>query len=84
MAFCLIGDPKMKQAIRTWVEKEEQINYERRMKQMYVVDDLKDMVSALHETEHIAEPYLIEVLWLIVVMKHQYGADQNGGKVEDH
>lgn len=82
--FCLVGNTQLKQKIRSLVEKEEQINYKRRMKQTWV-DDLKGMMSGLHNTQQITKPYLTEAPWLIVVLKQPYGADaKTGKKAEDH
>ena len=81
--FCLIGNPNIKRGIRKLVEKEEQANYARRMRQSWV-EDLKAMMSAVHDTKTITKPYLTDAPWLIVVLKQPFGADKNGKKIDDH
>ena len=50
------------------------------------VDDLKDIMSAIHSTDHVTKPYLTEAPWLIVVFKQPYGVDETNQnkKTEDH
>lgn len=82
--FSLVGSIELKQKIRSIVEEEEQVNYNRRMKQTWI-DDLKGMMSDLHkDVSKISKPYLTEAPWLIVVSKQMYGADNDGNKISDH
>ncbi|CAB9517703.1 Iodotyrosine deiodinase 1 [Seminavis robusta] len=46
--FVAIKDPRIKQKIRAMVEEEETINYKSRMRKTWV-DDLKPMMSSLHQ-----------------------------------
>lgn len=82
--FSLVGNPQLKEQIRSIVEAEEQTNYDRRMKKSWI-DDLKGMLSDIHQDlSHISKPYLTEAPWLIVVSKQMHEVDENGKKAGDH
>ena len=70
--FSVVKDPAKKQAIREIVEREEQINYDKRMKQSWK-NDLVPIFkgSNLHadvgERVIIQKPYLTEAPFLVIV-----------------
>jgi iodotyrosine deiodinase len=81
--FVIVTDPAAKAAIRAAVEKEEQVNYDRRMRQSWV-EDVQGLVGALHtgdKAERVVKPYLTEAPALVVVMKQAHGVDECGEKV---
>ena len=64
-------------SIRKLVEKEEQMNYQRRMKEKWV-NDVTHIVSNLHGTntksgDVILKPYLTDAPYLVIVMLQKYG-----------
>lgn len=96
--FVAIRNPTLKQRIRESVEREETINYQSRMRQSWV-DDLKPMMSSIHENldtvrstgiteqqqQQIQKPYLTEAPWLIAVFQQIHGGtDPVTGKRIDH
>lgn len=48
--FCLVGDSSKKQQIRTYVEQEEKINYERRMRSTWI-NDVSHLVANVGDTK---------------------------------
>lgn len=88
--FVLVRSDTVKQQIRTLVEREEQRNYDRRMKKTWV-KDVTHLVDALHGhvgTDHdaatttVTKPYLTEAPYLIVVFKITKMFDVTGDKLE--
>ena len=77
--FVLVKSPKLKKLIRIEVEKEEQINYERRMKKTWV-SDVMDVVGNLHSSSNITKPYIEEAPYIIIVMKQMYRIDKKTNK----
>lgn len=77
--FVIVKSKKLKKLIRIEVEKEEQINYERRMKKSWV-NDVMTVVSNLHASNDIKKPYLEDAPYLIVVMKEMYRIDKKTNK----
>lgn len=75
--FVIVSNHESKMKIRKLVEKEEQMNYERRMKEKWV-SDVTHIVSNLHGTDAksgdvILKPYLTEAPYLVIVMLQKYG-----------
>jgi iodotyrosine deiodinase len=70
--FVIVRSAERKRAIRAVVEREEQKNYDRRMRKEWV-QDVAPLVSALHRTDGssaVSKPYLTDAPALVVVMKH--------------
>ena len=67
-AYVIISNPGLKARVRTIIEREEQINYERRMGPKWL-DDLK----ALNTSP--SKPYLTAAPYLIAVFKQVYNVD---------
>lgn len=82
--FCIVQDPGKKAAIREEVERAEQLNYDKRMKQSWK-DDLEPIFknSALHQDGVIQKPYLTEAPYLVVVTELLYGLhpETGGGNI---
>ena len=83
----MVKSKDIKRQIRIEVEKEEQINYERRMKKTWV-NDVTSIVSNLHGTDTksgdiIKKPYLTEAPYLVIVMLQKYG-NYNGKRYEHY
>ena len=72
--FVIVQDPKIKSQIRDIIEKEEYINYDRRMGDKWV-QALK-FINTDHE-----KPYLEEAPYLIVVLKQPYRITPDGKHV---
>jgi iodotyrosine deiodinase len=84
-SFVAVSDAKIKAQIREMVEKEETLNYQRRMRKSWV-QDVEGMVSQVHgdEDEAVHKPYLTEAPWIIVVFKQPHGIDPNTNERIDH
>eukprot|EP01083_Nonionella_stella_P279646 951261_1 len=81
--FVVVRDQEKRKAIRKVVETEEQINYDRRMKQTWV-DALAPVINNLHTADSIIKPYLSTAPYLIIVMKEMYRIDENGNKIDNY
>ena len=81
--FIVVTNKKKQNAIRQVVEKEEQINYERRMKKTWV-HKLEPVISNLHTIDDVKKPYLSNAPCLIIVMKEMYRYDAKSGKKIDN
>jgi iodotyrosine deiodinase len=83
-SFVAVSDPKIKAQIREMVEKEETLNYQRRMRKSWV-EDVVGMVSQVHgDDEAVHKPYLTEAPWIIVVFKQPHGIDPTTNERIDH
>ena len=71
--YVIVQDPKIKSKIRDVIEREEYINYDRRMGDKWV-QELK-FINTSHE-----KPYLEEAPYLIVVLKQPYRITPDGKK----
>jgi iodotyrosine deiodinase len=71
--FCCIRSAEMKREICVAAEREEQINYERRMSESWK-RDLEPLGT------NASKPYLETAPWLIVVFKQTYGVNDDGSK----
>ncbi|EER19777.1 iodotyrosine dehalogenase, putative, partial [Perkinsus marinus ATCC 50983] len=72
--FVIVHNQKAKDKIRDVVEREEQLNYDRRMRRSWV-NDVAPMVGDLHRDGRVAKPYLSEAPYLIVMMKQSHRVD---------
>eukprot|EP01083_Nonionella_stella_P098304 276422_1 len=82
--FVLVTNRKKRIKIRKMVEAEEQINYDRRMKQAWI-DKLQPVISNLHSFDAIQKEYLTKAPYLVVIMKEMYKIDEETGeKVENY
>jgi iodotyrosine deiodinase len=83
--FSVVRDAAKKAAIREAVEREEQVNYDKRMKQAWK-DDLAPIFknSALHKDGLIQKPYLTEAPFLVVVTEVVHGVAATGAHVHTH
>jgi hypothetical protein len=81
--FSVVRDPEKKAAIREVVEREEQLNYDKRMKEAWK-QDLEPIFknSALHQGGRIQKPYLTDAPCLVVVTELTHGVNPNTGKWE--
>ncbi|MCF6172755.1 MAG: nitroreductase family protein [Campylobacteraceae bacterium] len=75
--FCVIGDPKIKKAIREAAEKEEYENYHGRMSD----DWLKDL--EVFETDW-HKPFLEVAPWLIIPFKKVYDVQPDGSQSKNY
>mmetsp|Transcript_97067 Transcript_97067/g.145457 ORF Transcript_97067/g.145457 Transcript_97067/m.145457 type:complete len:305 (+) Transcript_97067:79-993(+) len=84
-SFVAVSDANVKAQIREMVEKEETLNYQRRMRKSWV-QDVEGMVSQVHgdDGETIQKPYLTEAPWIIVVFKQPHGIDPDTNERIDH
>lgn len=81
--FSVVTSPELKREIRQEVEKEERLNYERRMRKKWVAD-VDHLVNNLAPGgEQWVKPYLEDAPALIVVFKQPHGLDDDGNR-EDH
>mmetsp|Transcript_2195 Transcript_2195/g.3459 ORF Transcript_2195/g.3459 Transcript_2195/m.3459 type:complete len:292 (+) Transcript_2195:56-931(+) len=84
--FAIIESKEVKRKIRSLVEREEQINYDQRMKKTWVAD----VVPLLKETPlyddkgAILKPYLEDAPYLVVLFEQVYGYDNLTGDKIDH
>ncbi|CAB0037742.1 unnamed protein product [Trichogramma brassicae] len=71
--FCVVSNDELKRQIREIVEREEEINYKKRMGKRWTAD-LKPLRTDWHKD------YLTEAPYLILAFKQEYGRLPNGGK----
>jgi len=76
-SFAVVSDTVLKQKIRTLVEREEKINYERRMGQQWLSD-----LSPIGTTWQ--KPYLDTAPYLIIALKQSYGLTTDGKKLRNY
>eukprot|EP00602_Paraphysomonas_sp_CaronLab_P000740 CAMPEP_0185028914 /NCGR_PEP_ID=MMETSP1103-20130426/14997_1 /TAXON_ID=36769 /ORGANISM="Paraphysomonas bandaiensis, Strain Caron Lab Isolate" /LENGTH=262 /DNA_ID=CAMNT_0027563493 /DNA_START=109 /DNA_END=897 /DNA_ORIENTATION=+ len=83
--FCIVRDQRIKDTIRDIVEKEEQVNYDKRMKKTWV-NDLKPIFAnaSIHKDGVVTKPYLSEAPYLVVVTELMHGIDRESGKKLTH
>ncbi|KAF4718802.1 hypothetical protein FOZ63_002252, partial [Perkinsus olseni] len=81
--FVIVQNQQAKERIRDVVEREEQLNYDRRMRRSWV-KDVTPMVGDLHRDGRVAKPYLSEAPYLIVMMKQNYRLDASTGERQEH
>jgi len=81
--YVVVGDAKKRMEIRKAVEAEEQMNYDRRMKQSWV-DDVAPLIGHLHAVDSVNKPYLTEAAYLVVVMKEMHRLDEHGKKLDNY
>ena len=82
--FVVVADENKRNQIRKVVEAEEQINYDRRMKQTWV-DSLKPIMNNLHSVDNISKPYLSTAPYLIIIFKQMYRIDaKTGNKIDNY
>ena len=89
--FILVKSQEKKKRIRELVEREEQLNYDRRMKKSWVAD-VAPLVTPLHTTETVdggqerhvvSKPYLTDAPYLVVVMKITAMFDEATGRKQE-
>jgi len=88
--FVVVRNPEYKQKIREYVEEEEAMNYERRMRKSWI-EDLSVMTGAtsdkrLHSTDGSVplKPYLTEAPLIIALFKQTHVYDADGKKVDNY
>ena len=82
--FSIVVDPELKRQIREEVEKEEKLNYERRMRKSWV-SDVNHLVNNLSSgSEQWVKPYLEVAPALVVVFKQPFGLDEAGERIEHY
>lgn len=83
--FCVVQNPEIKHEIRKLVEEEEQLNYEKRMSEEWK-DNLKPIMSGLHQDDKVTKPYLTEAPCIIVMMKQVDGGTdaETGDKIKHY
>ena len=79
--FSIISSADLKKKIRLAVEAEEQVNYDRRMKQAWL-NDLAPIFknSELHKDGLIEKPYLTDAPYLVVLSELLHGIDPKTGE----
>jgi iodotyrosine deiodinase len=75
--YVVVRTPALKQEIRELVEKEEQINYTRRMGDKWL-DDLKPLMTDWQKV------YLTEAPYLVLLFKHAYRLMEDGSRRTAH
>ena len=83
--FAVVQSPALKKEIRALVEKEEQINYDERMKRTWVAD-LAPLLNdtALYREGVVQKPYLEDAPYIVVLFEQVHGIDPNTGAKLDH
>eukprot|EP00545_Synedropsis_sp_CCMP1620_P003269 CAMPEP_0119027664 /NCGR_PEP_ID=MMETSP1176-20130426/37507_1 /TAXON_ID=265551 /ORGANISM="Synedropsis recta cf, Strain CCMP1620" /LENGTH=282 /DNA_ID=CAMNT_0006983629 /DNA_START=44 /DNA_END=892 /DNA_ORIENTATION=+ len=81
--FVAVSSMVLKQNIRELVEKEETLNYKRRMRKSWVAD-VESMVSQVHDTDKVEKPYLTEAPWLILVFKQAHSVSDEGERLDNY
>lgn len=82
--FAIVKDISLKKKIREIVEREEQQNYDGRMKKSWVQDVAPLLNNTiLYDKGVISKPYLEEAPYLVVAFELTHGVD-NDGKRFDH
>ena len=77
--FVVVTNKALKTQIRNSVEKQEQINYSRRMKESWV-KDVAGILSDLHDAKAPTKPYLSEAPALVCVFKKTHELSETGQK----
>ncbi|DAZ93764.1 TPA: hypothetical protein N0F65_010456 [Lagenidium giganteum] len=77
--FCIVKRDDLKHQIRLAVEKEEQLNYERRMNKVWA-EKCHSLVAGLPKPW--VKPYLTDAPHMIVMMKVSYDLDTHGNRKE--
>jgi len=87
--FVVVRSPGIKKQIRSLVEAEEKINYDRRMKKSWVRD--LDSLTGKYSDPRLRsnagcplKPYLTEAPALVVAMRQIYGLDEDGNRFEHY
>merc|ERR1712107_448528 len=88
--FALIRKPNMKEKVRSLVEAEEKVNYERRMRKSWI-EDLSSMTGAKADerlrclqTGAPQKPYLTEAPAIIAMFKQTHTFDPAGEKIDNY
>ncbi len=86
--FAVVRSAEKRAAIRDLVEREEKINYDRRMRKSWV-DDVAGLTGTgadprLHSNGAPVKPYLTEAPLLIVVFKQMHGVDKDGKRIDHY
>jgi len=87
--FVVVRKQEFKEHIRTLVEAEERVNYERRMKKSWV-EDLSSMTGASADKRLSDDagapqkPYLTEAPAIIAMFKQTHGVDADGKKIDNY
>jgi len=87
--FAVVEKHKFKEQIRSLVEAEERVNYERRMKKSWI-EDLSSMTGAgadkrlSDDTGAPQKPYLTEAPAILAMFKQTHGVDADGRKVDNY
>lgn len=65
------------------MEREETLNYQRRMRRTWV-RDIEGLVNSLHGTEgeSVVKPYITDAPALVVVFEHRFGLTADGQRHE--
>jgi len=72
-SYVIVSSSELKSAIRDAVEREEEINYARRMRDSWKQD-------LAHLGTNSSKPYLEEAPYIVCVFKHTYRLDEDGEK----
>jgi len=88
--FALVRNPNMKEKVRSLVEAEEKINYERRMRKSWI-EDLSSMTGdkadpRLRSQDNGApqKPYLTEAPLVLAMFKQTHSYDASGKKIDNY
>lgn len=83
--FVVIKSAEVKKQLRSIVEREEQLNYDERMKKSWV-KDVTPMVgkTTLYQDGVVQKPYLEEAPYVVVLFEQVHGIDPSTGKKLDH
>jgi hypothetical protein len=77
--FAIVGSAEIKKKIRTLVEREEQLNYDERMRKSWVNDVTPFLNNTqLYKNGIISKPYLEEAPYLVVLFEQLFGVDEKG------
>jgi iodotyrosine deiodinase len=82
--FAIVKDASLKRQIRAEVEREEKLNYEKRMRKTWV-DDVSHLVNFISDDKELwKKPYLEVAPALIVVFKQPHGVGPEGERVDHY
>jgi iodotyrosine deiodinase len=82
--FCVVKSEDLKSKIRQAVEREEQSNYDSRMRKSWVAD-VEYLVQGIHGKDgSIQKPYLDEAPYIVAVMKQTHRVDADGKRVDNY
>lgn len=81
--FVAVSRMALKQEIRNMVEREETVNYQKRMRKSWV-SDIEHLMTQLHDTDEVTKPYLTEAPWIVVVFKETHGINSDGERVDNY